>query len=120
MLEVGVRDIEAVVRWHRCNGHRPWIQWRRAEAHPSELVRTARLRLRHREALRHIVDEVVRNRQEVESAATRLAAWVDANVEASARACFLEIAETKLLGLHEGNSGLPARFGCQSICSNIQ
>ena len=60
-------------------------------------------RLRHREALRQIVGEVVRNRLDVESAAARVAAWVEANVEAGDRARFLEIAETELLGLHEGN-----------------
>ena len=60
-------------------------------------------RLRHREALRQIVGEVVRNGLDVESAAVRVAAWVEANVEAGDRARFLEIAETELLGLHEGN-----------------
>ena len=60
-------------------------------------------RLRHREALRQIVGEVVRNRLDIESAAARVAAWVAANVEAGDRARFLEIAETELLGLHEGN-----------------
>ncbi len=60
-------------------------------------------RLRHREALRQIVGEVVRNRLDLEAAAARVAAWVGANVEAGDRDRFLEIAETELLGLHEGN-----------------
>lgn len=60
-------------------------------------------RLRHREALRQIVGEVIRDRLDIESAADRVATWVEANVEASDRARFLEIAETELLGLHEGN-----------------
>ena len=60
-------------------------------------------RLRHRQALREVVGEVVRNRLDVESAATRVAAWVAANIETGDRARFLEIAETELLGLHEGN-----------------
>ncbi|MCY3623507.1 MAG: Fic family protein, partial [Gammaproteobacteria bacterium] len=60
-------------------------------------------RLRHREALRELVGEVVRNRLDVESAATRVAAWVAANIEAGDRGRFREIAETELLGLHEGN-----------------
>ncbi len=60
-------------------------------------------RLRHREALRQIVGEVVRNRLDVGSASARVAAWVEANVETGDRARFLEIAEMELLGLHEGN-----------------
>ena len=65
-------------------------------------------RLRHRDALRELVGEVVRNRLDVESAATRVAAWVAANIEAADRDRFREIAETELLGLHEGNY---ARYG---------
>ena len=60
-------------------------------------------RFRHREALRELVGEVVRNRLNIESAAIRVAAWVDANIEASDRDRFLEIVETELLSLHEGN-----------------
>ena len=60
-------------------------------------------RLRHREALREVVGEVVRNRLDVGVAATRVAAWVEANIETDERTRFLEIAETELLGLHEGN-----------------
>ena len=60
-------------------------------------------RLRHREALRQIVGEVVRSCLDVESATAHVASWVEAHVEASDRARFLEIAETELLGLHEGN-----------------
>ncbi|MYA17740.1 MAG: hypothetical protein F4Z28_13750 [Gammaproteobacteria bacterium] len=60
-------------------------------------------RLRHREALRELVGEVVRNCLDLKSAATRVAAWVAANIEAGERDRFREIAETELLGLHEGN-----------------
>ena len=60
-------------------------------------------RLLHRDALRELIGEVVRKRLDVESAAARVAVWVEANVEAGDRARFLEIAETELLGLHEGN-----------------
>ena len=60
-------------------------------------------RLRHREALRQIVGEIVRNRLGLESAAARVAEWAEANVEAGDRARFIETAETELLGLHEGN-----------------
>ena len=60
-------------------------------------------RLRHREALREVVGEVVRSRLDVGSAATRVSAWVEANIETGDRARFREVAETELLGLHEGN-----------------
>ena len=60
-------------------------------------------RLRYREALRELIGEVVRNRLDLKSAAARAAAWVDANIETGDRHRFLEIAETELLGLHEGN-----------------
>ena len=62
-------------------------------------------RLRHRDALLAIVGEVVRNRLDVESAAARVAEWAEANMEAGHRRRFIEIAETELLGLHEGNYG---------------
>ena len=60
-------------------------------------------RLLHREELRGLVGEVVRDRLDVKLAAGRVAAWVDANVEAGDRDRFREIAETELIGLHEGN-----------------
>ncbi|MCY3818654.1 MAG: Fic family protein [Gammaproteobacteria bacterium] len=60
-------------------------------------------RLRHRDKLRQIVGEVIRNRLDVGSASAQVAAWVEANVESGDRARFLELAETELLGLHEGN-----------------
>ena len=60
-------------------------------------------RLRHHEALRHIIGEVVRNQLGVRPASTLVSAWIESNVEASDRARFLEVAETELLGLHEGN-----------------
>ena len=60
-------------------------------------------RLRHREALRKIVGEVVRDRLDVRAAAMRVAAWVAANIDSGDRDRFREIAETELLGLHEGN-----------------
>ena len=65
-------------------------------------------RFRHREALREVVREVVRNRLDVEAATMRVVAWVEANVETSDRARFREVAESELLSLHEGNY---ARYG---------
>ncbi len=60
-------------------------------------------RLKHREALRALVGEVVRGRMDKKSAATHVAAWTDKNIDASERQRFREIAESELLALHEGN-----------------
>lgn len=68
-------------------------------------------RVRHRAALRQIVGEVIRTRLNVAAATAHIAAWGEANVELDDRARFLEIAETELLGLHEGNY---ARFSVSS------
>ena len=60
-------------------------------------------RLQYRDALGELVSEVIRNRLGVGAAANHVAAWVHANVEAADRDRFQEIAETELIGLHEGN-----------------
>lgn len=60
-------------------------------------------RLRHRDALRAVVAEVVQGRMNRKTAAAHVASWATAHVEESDRAPFREVAETELLGLHEGN-----------------
>jgi Fic family protein len=60
-------------------------------------------RLRHREALRTLVSEIVRAQLTRSQAAARIGAWTAANVEAPEREAFREAAEEELLGLHEGN-----------------
>jgi len=60
-------------------------------------------RLRHRDALRAVVAEVVQGRMDRKSAAAHIASWATAHLEESDRAAFREVAETELLGLHEGN-----------------
>ena len=60
-------------------------------------------RLRHRDALRAVVAEVVQGRMDRKTAAAHVASWATEHVEQSDRAPFREIAETELLGLHEGN-----------------
>ena len=60
-------------------------------------------RLRHRDALRTIVSEVVRSRMDRRTAATHIEGWAEANIDAADRAVFREVAENELLGLHEGN-----------------
>jgi len=60
-------------------------------------------RLRHRDALRAVVAEVVQGRMDRKTAAAHIASWVTAHLEESDRAAFREVAEAELLGLHEGN-----------------
>ena len=60
-------------------------------------------RLRYREALRTVVADIVRGRMDRKAAATHVEAWAVQNVEESDRGTFREVAETELLGLHEGN-----------------
>jgi Fic family protein len=71
-------------------------------------------RLRQREALRTVVAEIVRGRMNRKTAAAHIASWAATHLEAGDRDQFREVAETDLLGLHEGNfarySIRPAEF----------
>jgi len=60
-------------------------------------------RLRYRDALRSVVAEVVRGRMDRKTAAAHVETWASGHIEESDRAGFREVAETELLGLHEGN-----------------
>lgn len=60
-------------------------------------------RLRHRAALGTIVGEVVRRPMDRRTAVGYIAGWAQANVEPASRDRFREMAESELLGLHEGN-----------------
>lgn len=60
-------------------------------------------RLKHRDALRAIVAEIVRAGMDRQAAAAHLASWTKANIDTSDRERFREIAENELLALHEGN-----------------
>jgi hypothetical protein len=60
-------------------------------------------RLRHREALRAVVAEVVRGRMDRRTAAAHIAAWATAHLEENDVAAFRELAEAEVLGLHAGN-----------------
>lgn len=60
-------------------------------------------RLRHRDALRTLVVEVVRGGMERKAAATHIEAWAAQHVEEADRVAFREVAENELLGLHDGN-----------------
>ena len=60
-------------------------------------------RLRHRAALQRIVAEIIRARMDRKSAADYISKWVKENIPADERERFREMAESELLGLHEGN-----------------
>ena len=60
-------------------------------------------RLRHREALRALIAEIVRRPMNNKEAAAYIASWTAGNIEASERDKFQETAESELLALHEGN-----------------
>lgn len=60
-------------------------------------------RLRHRDALRAVVGEVVRGALNKKKAATFIAEWSRENVPDEDREAFRDVAENELLALHEGN-----------------
>ena len=60
-------------------------------------------RLKHRDALRQIVGEIVRRPLGRESALGHITAWAEENIEPDEREAFAEIVESELLGLHDGN-----------------
>jgi Fic/DOC family len=60
-------------------------------------------RLRHRNDLKLIVSDVVRRSMTTRQAARHIAEWTAANIAEQDRAKFVEIAETELMALHEGN-----------------
>ena len=60
-------------------------------------------RFRHRDALRAVVAEVVQGRMDRKPAAAHIASWATAHLDENDRATFREVAETEVLGLHEGN-----------------
>lgn len=60
-------------------------------------------RLKHRAALRAIVQNIVLERLNKKAAFERIAAWTEENIEAGEQDQFREVAESEVLGLHEGN-----------------
>ncbi len=60
-------------------------------------------RLRHREALKGIVKHVVSSNMSQKDAAIYIAQWATENMESDQRARLIEVAESELLSLHEGN-----------------
>jgi Fic family protein len=72
-------------------------------------------RLKYRDALREVVGAVIRTRMDRKAAANHIEAWSRENIEADAHEKFREMAETELLGLHEGNFAryqiTPKEFG---------
>jgi len=60
-------------------------------------------RQRHWDALRQLVGDVVRGKMNRKAAVAYVADWVNGNITADEREAFREMAESDLLGLHEGN-----------------
>jgi fido (protein-threonine AMPylation protein) len=60
-------------------------------------------RLRHRQALKQVVAEVIRKPMDQKAAAARIAAWAAGHLPETERARFVEIAETEIMSIHEGN-----------------
>jgi hypothetical protein len=60
-------------------------------------------RLRHRAGLGEVVSEVIRGRMNKKAALAHLSSWTRENIDPTEREQFREIAESELLGLHEGN-----------------
>ena len=60
-------------------------------------------RLKHRDALRTIVAEIVRAGMDRKAASAHIARWTAANIVQPDRERFREIAESELLSLHDGN-----------------
>jgi len=60
-------------------------------------------RLRYREQLRELIANLVRTRVARKDAVARIAAWSQQEIDLKDRRRFIELAETELTSLHEGN-----------------
>ena len=60
-------------------------------------------RLRHRQALKQVVADVIRKPMDQKAAAGHIATWAARHIPEGDRARFVEIAETELMSIHEGN-----------------
>jgi hypothetical protein len=60
-------------------------------------------RLRHRKALKQVVADAIRGPMDQKAAAAHIAAWAAGRLPDEERSRFIEIAETELLSVHEGN-----------------
>lgn len=60
-------------------------------------------RLRHRQAIKDVVSTVMGTPMTQAQATAYIARWAKTNIEAAAQARFIEVCETELLDVHEGN-----------------
>jgi len=60
-------------------------------------------RLRHRQALKQVVSDVIREPMSQKVATGHIAAWATAHLPEADRARFAEVAETELMSIHDGN-----------------
>jgi hypothetical protein len=73
------------------------------DSHPQSLGEPDPFRMRHRTALGEVITAVVRGGMDRKRALSHVRTWAKAHIERCERETFLEIAESELLGLHEGN-----------------
>ena len=60
-------------------------------------------RLKYRASLRELIGDVVRGHMGRKDAAVHVASWAKENISSDEQEKFREMAESELLGLHEGN-----------------
>jgi fido (protein-threonine AMPylation protein) len=60
-------------------------------------------RLRHRQAVKQVVADVIREPMSPRQAARHIAAWANLHVPEADRPRFVEVAETELMAIHDGN-----------------
>jgi hypothetical protein len=60
-------------------------------------------RLRHREALRQVIGDVVRKRMDKKQAIAHMQSWIREHIDSKERGQFQETAENELSSMHEGN-----------------
>ncbi len=69
-------------------------------------------RLRYRLQIKNLVSEVVHNCMDKRNAAHRIAEWSETEIPSSEQSRFIEVVETELSNLHEGNF---ARYGLRPL-----
>ncbi|PGH59213.1 hypothetical protein CRT60_00850 [Azospirillum palustre] len=60
-------------------------------------------RMKHRDNLRHVISEIIRNKMGRKVAVEYIANWAMSNVDEEDAEKFREVSEREILGLHEGN-----------------
>ena len=83
--------------WAYCRSAARYVAIRQSLGEPDPF------RFAHREALRQVVSEVIRNRVTRVEVGRFLKAWIDGHIKSADSERFRQVAEEELLSLHEGN-----------------